>query len=70
MEGYGPQANFQIRLERIELVTNYRGIALLSVLSKVLERCVHSRILYHIEPFLYHIEPLISKLIKARLWKA
>ena len=34
------------------VVTNYRGIALLPVLSKALERCVHSRILNMIEPYL------------------
>ena len=33
-------------------VTNYRGIALQPILSKVLERCVHSRILNLIEPYL------------------
>lgn len=31
-------------------VTNYRGIALQPILSKALERCVHSRILNLIEP--------------------
>ena len=35
-----------------DVITNYRGIALLPVLSKVLERCVHSRILKQIEPYL------------------
>ena len=33
-------------------VTNYRGIALQLILSKALERCVHSRILNLIEPYL------------------
>ena len=32
-----------------DVVTNYRGVALLPVLSKVLERCLHSRILNMIE---------------------
>lgn len=35
-----------------DVVTNYRGIALLPVLSKVLGRCVHSRILNMIKPYL------------------
>lgn len=35
-------------------VTNYRGIALQPILSKALERCVHSRILNLIEPDLSH----------------
>ena len=35
-----------------DVVTNYTGIALLPVLSKVLERCVHSRILNMIKPYL------------------
>ena len=33
-------------------VNNYRGIALLSVASKVLERCVYSRIYNHVAPHL------------------
>ena len=33
-------------------VNNYRGIALLSVVSKVLERCVFSRIYNHVAPHL------------------
>ena len=35
-----------------DVVTNYRGIALLPLLSKVVERCVHSRIPNMIEPYL------------------
>ena len=35
-------------------VTNYRGIALQPILSKELERFVHSRILNLIEPYLSH----------------
>ena len=35
-----------------DVVTNCGGIALLPVLSKVLEGCVHSRILNMIEPYL------------------
>ena len=35
-----------------DVIANYRGIALLPILSMVLERCVHSRILNLIEPYL------------------
>lgn len=39
-----------------EPVINYRGIALLSVLSKVLEKCVHSRIYNHVNLILNHFQ--------------
>ncbi len=35
-----------------DIVKHYRGIALLSVLSKVFERCVYPRIFTHVEPLL------------------
>ena len=35
-----------------DVIANYGGIALLPILSEVLERCVHSRILNLIEPYL------------------
>ena len=47
-----------------DVVTNYRGIALLPLLCKVVERCVHSRIPNMIEPplsmVLEGIDPVLS----------
>lgn len=36
-----------------DVVTNYRGISLLSIMSKRLERCVHTHIYSHVEDLLY-----------------
>ena len=36
-----------------DIVSNYRGIALLPILSKVLERQVHTRLYQHVSGFLY-----------------
>ena len=44
-----------------EVVTNFRGIALLPILSKVLERCVHSIILNLIEPYLSPSQPSFTR---------
>ena len=38
------------------LFSNYRGIALLSVVSKVLEKCVYSRIYNHVAPHLNSLQ--------------
>jgi hypothetical protein len=38
------------------LSCNYRPISLLCVLSKVLERCVHSHSYYHLAPLIYKIQ--------------
>ena len=39
-----------------DIVTNYRGIALLSIISKALERCVHTRIYDHVQDLLYNLQ--------------
>ena len=36
-----------------DVITNYRGISLLSIMSKVLERCVHTRIYNHVVDLLH-----------------
>ena len=41
------------KTDQKDIVSNYRGIALLSILSKVLERQVHSRLYLHVSEMLY-----------------
>lgn len=36
-----------------DVITNYRGISLLSIMSKGLERCVHTHIYSHVEDLLH-----------------
>lgn len=40
------------KADQKDIVSNYRGIALLPILSKVLERHVHTRLYHHISDFL------------------
>ena len=38
-----------------EIVDNYRTISLLSVVSRVLEKCIFSRVFPFFQPKLYHL---------------
>ena len=38
-----------------EIVDNYRAISLLSVVSRVLEKCIFSRVFIFFQPKLYHV---------------
>ena len=39
-----------------EIVDNYRGISLLSVVSKVLQKCIFSRVFPFFQTKLYHLQ--------------
>ena len=45
-----------------DVVTNYRGISLLSILSKGLERGVHTRVYNHVEDLLHPDQHAFRKL--------
>ena len=38
------------------MISNYRPVSLLSVISKVLERCVHNKFFSHISEYLYRMQ--------------
>ena len=43
------------------VVTNYRGIALLSILSKPFEKCINTRLYSHVESSLSHNQHGVRK---------
>ena len=51
-EGSFPSNWKDCKADQKDIVSNYRGIALLPILSKVLERHVHTRLYHHVSDFL------------------